>query len=256
MLFAEDRIDTAFFPYGPGSQCGMIHNDHLATPQKLTDSTGQVVWAADYKPFGEATITVSTITNNLRFPGQYFDAETGLNYNYYRDYNPIIGRYVQSDISGINGGTNHLYAFVQNNPLMFVDFFGLSCEVLYSNTHRWQDTDEKVVYGDWIYDSYSRFNMACWCNFHRAKRIDVTLTEHYITITKLLCKEKDKCGKEKTYTKLESTNGSFTTQYSKYGGTETKVESGTMFATPGKEKSGGGCSCQPIAPPPPGIYSN
>jgi uncharacterized protein RhaS with RHS repeats len=60
----------------------MIHNDHLGTPQKMTDSSGTVVWAADYKPFGEVTITVSTITNNLRFPGQYYDAETGLNYNY------------------------------------------------------------------------------------------------------------------------------------------------------------------------------
>ena len=70
MLCAEDRIDTGFFSSGPGSQCGMIHNDHLGTPQKLTDSSGQIVWSADYKPFGEATVTVSTITNNLRFPGQ------------------------------------------------------------------------------------------------------------------------------------------------------------------------------------------
>ena len=70
MLCAEDRIDTGFFSSGPGSQCGMIHNDNLGTPQKLTDSSGQIVWSADYKPFGEATVTVSTITNNLRFPGQ------------------------------------------------------------------------------------------------------------------------------------------------------------------------------------------
>jgi RHS protein len=76
MLLAEDRIDTAFFSYEPGSPDTMIHNDHLATPQKMTDASGAVVWAADYKPFGEATITVSTITNNLRFPGQYYDAES------------------------------------------------------------------------------------------------------------------------------------------------------------------------------------
>ncbi len=57
----------------------MIHNDHLGTPQKMTDASGTVVWAADYKPLGEATITVSTITNNLRFPGQYYDVEAGLN---------------------------------------------------------------------------------------------------------------------------------------------------------------------------------
>ena len=80
-----------------GASTYYYHNDHLATPQKMTDSTGQVVWSADYKPFGEATTTVSTITNNLRFPGQYYDQETGLNYNYFRDYNPMIGRYVEPD---------------------------------------------------------------------------------------------------------------------------------------------------------------
>jgi RHS repeat-associated protein len=87
----------------------------------MTDSSGAVVWSADYKPFGEATITVSTITNNLRFPGQYYDAETGLNYNYWRDYNPVIGRYVESDPIGIQQGSNHLYVYAENNPLLKTD---------------------------------------------------------------------------------------------------------------------------------------
>ena len=100
------------------------HNDHLATPQKMTDSSGTVVWAADYKPFGEATVTVSTITNNLRFPGQYYDAETGTLYNYFRDYNPVTGKYIESDPIGLRGGIN-LYVYVGNNPLSFVDPYGL-----------------------------------------------------------------------------------------------------------------------------------
>ena len=139
MLLAEDRIDTAFYPSGPGSQSGMIHNDHLATPQKMTDSSGTVVWAADYKPFGEATITVSTITNNLRFPGQYYDAETGLNYNYFRDYNPVIGRYVQADPIGLTGGIN-LYRYVGNHPVKRVDPFGLKeiCGPWFSEKTEWQ----------------------------------------------------------------------------------------------------------------------
>lgn len=109
-----------------GSNVYYYHNDHLGTPQKMTDSTGTVVWAADYKPFGEATITVSTITNNLRFPGQYYDAETGLNYNLNRDYNPVIGRYVESDPIGLRGGLN-LYRYAGNNPVNVFDPDGLKC---------------------------------------------------------------------------------------------------------------------------------
>ena len=108
-----------------GTNTYYYHNDHLGTPQKMTDASGTVVWSADYKPFGEATITVSTITNNLRFPGQYFDAETGLSYNYFRDYNPVIGRYIESDPIGILEGANHLYAYVGNNPLKWFDPEGL-----------------------------------------------------------------------------------------------------------------------------------
>lgn len=106
MFLSEDRIDTAFFSYKPGSLDAMVHNDHLGTPQKMTDSTGAIVWSADYKPFGEATVIISTITNNLRFPGQYFDAETGLNYNFFRDYNPTIGKYIEAD--PLNLGTINL----------------------------------------------------------------------------------------------------------------------------------------------------
>ena len=92
----------------------------------MTDAAGVVVWTADYKPFGEATVNPSsTITNNLRFPGQYYDAETGLNYNYYRDYNPVIGRYVESDPLGLEQGRNHLYSYVQNNPIKNTDPKGL-----------------------------------------------------------------------------------------------------------------------------------
>jgi RHS repeat-associated protein len=103
----------------------MIHTDHLGTPHKMTDANQAIIWSAHYKPFGVATVTVSTITNNLRFPGQYFDAETRLNYNYFRDYNPTIGRYIESDPLGIDKGKNHLYVYVKSNPSNLIDSTGL-----------------------------------------------------------------------------------------------------------------------------------
>jgi RHS repeat-associated protein len=106
------------------------HNDHLGTPRALTDANQQLVWAATYLPFGKASVAVETVTNNLRFPGQYFDSETGLHYNYFRDYDPRTGRYVQSDPIGLRGGIN-TYAYVLSNPLRNSDFYGLQSTIHY-----------------------------------------------------------------------------------------------------------------------------
>ena len=119
----------------------------------MTDSAGTIVWAADYKPFGEASITVSTITNNQRGIGQYFDAETGLLYNYTRDLNPAIGRYIENDRIGLRGGIN-LYAFVENNPLRYTDSRGTSASsFLQKFIHVWHVYDmykliKWIVYGE------------------------------------------------------------------------------------------------------------
>ncbi|MGH8568560.1 MAG: RHS repeat-associated core domain-containing protein [Gammaproteobacteria bacterium] len=67
---------------------------------------------------------LQSVTVNLRFPGQYFDAETGLHYNYFRDYDPSLGRYVQSDRIGLAGGLN-TYAYTANNPITYADPRGL-----------------------------------------------------------------------------------------------------------------------------------
>ena len=97
-----------------------IHADHLGTPRVVSDPAGTVVWKADYDTFGKATLTTNVYALNLRFPGQYFDAETNLHYNYFRDYDPAVGRYLQSDPIGLAGGIN-TYAYANNNPLRFTD---------------------------------------------------------------------------------------------------------------------------------------
>jgi RHS repeat-associated protein len=102
-----------------------VHNDHLGTPQVMTDENGSVSWRAIYDPFGNASIDdASTTTLNVRFPGQYFDQETGLHYNYFRYYDPETGRYITSDPIGLGGGPN-TFAYVENNPANAIDPTGL-----------------------------------------------------------------------------------------------------------------------------------
>jgi len=101
-------------------------NDSLGTPQMLTDSTNTVVWEGVYKPFGEAEVNPnSSVACNFRFPGQYYDQETGLHYNYFRYYDPAIGRYLTPDPIGLAGMDPNLYGYVQNNPINLIDPLGL-----------------------------------------------------------------------------------------------------------------------------------
>ena len=106
-----------------------IHNDHLNTPQVVTNQSQQVVWMGDYEPFGRlAANQTNSIELFSRFPGQYLDPETNLYYNYFRDYDPSIGRYIESDPIGLEGGIN-TYAYVEGNPLSYIDPDGLQIAV-------------------------------------------------------------------------------------------------------------------------------
>lgn len=105
------------------------HNDHLGTPIKLTAQNGIIAWAATYEAFGQASVDASsTITNNLRFPGQYYDEETGAHYNYFRYYDSKLGRYMTSDPIGFRGGLN-LYGYAFQSPVHFFDELGLKVYV-------------------------------------------------------------------------------------------------------------------------------
>ncbi|HEK0821940.1 TPA: RHS repeat protein, partial [Pseudomonas aeruginosa] len=103
-----------------------LHGDHLDTPRLATDASGQIAWQWQSDAFGRGeALSQGSTRVNLRFPGQYYDAESGLHYNYFRDYDPETGRYVESDPIGLDGGLN-TYAYVGSNPVGLVDPNGLS----------------------------------------------------------------------------------------------------------------------------------
>lgn len=100
------------------------HNDHSGAPQALYNKQGQQKWQAKYTAFGQAEILNNLVIQNLRFPGQYYDAESGLHQNYFRDYEPKIGRYIQADPIGLDGGIN-VYGYAYQNPVRYTDPLGL-----------------------------------------------------------------------------------------------------------------------------------
>ncbi|MBI5409589.1 MAG: RHS domain-containing protein [Nitrospirae bacterium] len=153
------------------------HNDHLGTPMLMTDSSGKTVWQGEFKPFGEPLSVSGSITNNLRFPGQYYDAETGLHQNWHRDYKAEIGRYVESDpilqpmvskttktscvkstvtwrVPLLISNPQDLYSYVYTkaNPINLMDPSGLVCG------SGWTD---KIVP-----DSYGNFDFTRPCENH------------------------------------------------------------------------------------------
>ena len=108
-----------------------LYADHLNTPRAITDSNNTTLWSWESDAFGTTAANEDAdgdgvrLTYNLRFPGQYFDQETGLHYNYFRYYDPLTGRYTTSDPIGLAGGLN-LYAYVENDPINNIDPTGES----------------------------------------------------------------------------------------------------------------------------------
>ena len=107
-----------------------LHSDHLNTPRLATDPSQKLLWSWNSDAFGVGTANADVdgdgikLDMPLRFPGQQYDAHSGLNYNYFRDYDANVGRYVESDPIGLAGGVN-TYAYVSGNPISLFDPFGL-----------------------------------------------------------------------------------------------------------------------------------
>jgi RHS repeat-associated protein len=100
-----------------------LHPDHLGTPRYGTNSAGTQVWNWTSDAFGNGTPTGS-VTVNLRMPGQYYDSESGLFYNWNRYYSPALGRYITSDPIGLAGGLN-TFNYVDQSPVMYFDPLGV-----------------------------------------------------------------------------------------------------------------------------------
>jgi RHS repeat-associated protein len=123
-IYLHGKPIGLFVPGGTSGTLYYVNTDQLGTPQVITNGSQAVVWSTTYQPYGTTGTITSSITQNLRLPGQYYDSETTLNYNGMRDYVPTWGRYLQSDPIGLQAGLN-TYAYVGGNPLKFRDTLGL-----------------------------------------------------------------------------------------------------------------------------------
>ncbi len=97
-----------------------VHPDHLGSPQKITDAGQTTVWDGVFDPFGREIAIAGLAAMQMRFPGQYADPETAYSYNYFRDYDTSLGRYLQSDPLGLVAGLN-TFSYVDQNPINSID---------------------------------------------------------------------------------------------------------------------------------------
>lgn len=117
--------DTPVGVWLPGtSKLYYTQIDRQGTPIMVTDSNQNVVWSTTYQPYGTTSTIYNSVAQNLRLQGQYADAETGFNYNGFRDYMPNLGRYLEADPIGLAAGMNS-YLYANANPNMFTDSSGL-----------------------------------------------------------------------------------------------------------------------------------
>ena len=97
-----------------------VHTDHLHRPIRMSSAAKSIVWSAEYQPWGAVQSLSGALTLDLRFPGQWFQLEAGLHYNWHRHYDASLGRYTQPDPLGFVDGPS-VYGYARNNPYRYVD---------------------------------------------------------------------------------------------------------------------------------------
>jgi len=136
-VWLEDVPVATLRPNGGGGvNVYYVHTDQLNAPRSVSrPSDNVVVWRWDSEPFGSDAANADPdgdgvgFAYGLRFPGQYYDSESGQSYNYFRDYDPATGRYIESDPIGLEGGIN-TYAYASGNPVRWIDPDGLDVAVV------------------------------------------------------------------------------------------------------------------------------
>lgn len=131
VLLSAGLLLNANVVAAPAPTIYYVQNDQLGTPREVVDSNNVEVWRWEGDAYGnerpnqDPSNTGNAFVFNLRYPGQYYDTETGRMYNGWRDYDPAVGRYVQSDPFGLLGGQWSTYGYVNGNPTNAIDPSGM-----------------------------------------------------------------------------------------------------------------------------------
>jgi RHS repeat-associated protein len=161
-----------------GGVVSFVRADHIGRPVFATNASGVKVWTATYNPFGGVYISTGS-PPNARFPGQWFQSESGLHQNWMRDYDPTTGRYLQADPLGLVDGAS-VYGYVGQSPLNGSDPDGL--KKLFLTNGGW------IIDRDWTLDPRlppnigNRFKQNCSnaeIVFHRPTSLDPKPHWHY-----------------------------------------------------------------------------